>query len=156
MQHQPLLLFDGVCNLCSTLVRFVIQRESKEQLRFASLQSEVGRYLSREDDSTALTSMVLIENGRYYRKSAAALRIVLRLNKLWPLLYCFIVVPSPVRNMLYDFVGNRRYQWFGKTQQCWLPSAEIQQRFVEKIGDISESELRLMRDETEAAEKPVN
>ena len=143
--HQPLILFDGLCNLCSTLVQFVIRRDPAGCLRFASLQSEVGRYLSDEDAGSALNSIILIEREHHYRKSTAALRITLRLGKFWPLLFCLIVVPSGLRDMVYDFVGDRRYRWFGKKQQCWLPTPEYQKRFVEKICDIQESELKLMR-----------
>lgn len=148
--HQPLILFDGVCNLCSSLVQFVIRRDKAGSLRFASLQSEAGRYLTDADAEGELDSIILIESGQHYRKSTAALRITLRLGKLWPLLFCFIIVPPGLRDMVYDFVGNRRYRWFGKKQQCWLPAPEYQQKFVEDICDIPETELKLMRKQPHA------
>ena len=92
--HQPLILFDGVCNLCSTCVKFVIQRERQATFRFASLQSEIGCTVSRVANAADLGSIVLIQNGRQYEKSAAVLRVALKLNRLWPMLFCFIFIPA--------------------------------------------------------------
>ena len=151
--HAPLILFDGVCNLCSTFVQFVISRERTEQFRFTNLQSEIGRALMGNPDGPDLNAVVLIENGRRYSKSAAVLRIALKLDKLWPALYCFIVIPDSLRNLIYDYIGNRRYRWFGKTESCWLPTDELERRFVDSITDIQESEFNDMSLDKSAPEK---
>ncbi|MNH33306.1 hypothetical protein D3C79_938090 [compost metagenome] len=78
-----------------------------------------------------LTSVVLVQDGQYYTKSEAALRVSRRLGGLWPLLYAFILIPSVLRDPIYDWVANRRYQWFGKSDVCILPSPELQKRFLE-------------------------
>ena len=124
-----LILFDGVCNLCSASVRFVIRRDPHARFRFAALQSDVGLYFGRQCDFTDLESMVLLQRGKVYEKSSAALRIARQLNGLWPLVYVLVVIPKPIRDYIYDFIGRRRYRWFGKTEACWLPDEAIRTRF---------------------------
>lgn len=127
------ILFDGVCNLCSAVVGFVIGRDHRGRFRFASLQSAVGRRLMDEHQCTepALASMVLIVDGRCYRKSRAALEIIRRLDAPRPLLYALILVPRSLADWLYDFIGARRYRWFGKRAVCWVPSEKLRARFLE-------------------------
>ena len=128
-----IILFDGVCNLCARTVRFVAPRDPGGRFRFASLQSAPAQALLRQHgiDDPGMTSMILIEDGRAFRKSTAALRIARRLRRLWPVLYVFIVVPPFIRDAVYDFVGRHRYQWFGKRDTCWLPDPELRRRFLE-------------------------
>lgn len=134
-QDQPipdqLILFDGVCNLCCSSVRFVIRRDPHARFQFAALQSDVGQYFATIYGFANLESMVLMERGEVYQKSSAALRISRQLSGLWPLLYAFIVLPEPIRDYVYDFIGNRRYRWFGKTEVCWLPSPDVERRFFQ-------------------------
>lgn len=127
-----LILFDGVCNFCSANVRFVIQRDPHARFQFAALQSDVGQHFAKQYGFANLESMVLLEQGQVYQKSSAALRVARQLNGLWPLLYAFIVVPGPIRDRAYDFIGNRRYRWFGKTEECWMPDADIGHRFFQE------------------------
>lgn len=82
-------------------------------------------------ENSGLTSMILLQDNTAYRKSGAALRIARRLRMPWPLLYVFIVVPPFLRDAVYDFIGNHRYQWFGKFDQCWIPDDETQKRFLD-------------------------
>jgi predicted DCC family thiol-disulfide oxidoreductase YuxK len=129
VERGPIILFDGVCNLCTGSVRFVIARDSRRQFRFASLQSSVAeRLLGRRD---TLESVVLVEDGRTYRKSTAALRIARRLDGLWPLLSVLLVIPRSLRDALYDWIGARRYRWFGRTDACWTPRPELADRFLD-------------------------
>jgi predicted DCC family thiol-disulfide oxidoreductase YuxK len=128
-RDRPVILFDGVCNLCTGSVQFVIERDSRKRFRFASLQSPVAeQLLGRRDD---LESVVLVENGEIYRKSTAALRIARRLDGLWPLLAVFLVLPRFLRDAVYDWIGRRRYRMFGKRDACWVPSAELAERFLD-------------------------
>ena len=131
--QQPVILFDGICRFCHASVQFVIKRDSKQRFRFCPLQSERGQQLSTQlgIENTDLTSMILVENNRSYRKSTAALRIARQLKMPWPLLYAFIIVPSFIRDAVYDFIGRHRYQWFGKFDQCWIPDDETRERFLE-------------------------
>lgn len=125
----PIILFDGVCNLCTASVRFVIERDSRRRFRFASLQSASAERLLGERDQ--LESMVLVADGRTYRKSTAALLIAKRLDGAWPLLAVLLAIPRPLRDWVYDWIGNRRYRMFGKRDVCWTPRPELAERFLE-------------------------
>ncbi len=129
---RPILLFDGVCNLCNHSVQFIIRRDSRGVFRFASLQSEAARELLSgfQEKPTGLSTVVLLENGRLRLKSDAALGVLRRLPGLWPLLYVFILVPRPIRDAVYDWVARNRYRWFGKKDQCMLPRPEWRERFL--------------------------
>lgn len=130
-RKNAVILFDGVCNLCNASVRFVIARDHNDRFRFAPLQSEAGRQLARHyalPDN--LSTFFLIDDGRAYEKSAAWLRIMRLLGRPWSALYFLVIVPRPVRDWIYDFVGRNRYQWFGKLDQCPVPEARWQQKFL--------------------------
>lgn len=127
------ILFDGVCNLCVFFVGFVIRRDPAEKFVFASLQSEAGRRLVRDHGvpGDAMTSIILVEESRYYWKSEAALRIFRGLSFPWPLLFPFVLVPRFIRDAVYDFVAAHRYRWFGKRDECMLPTPELKRRFLD-------------------------
>jgi predicted DCC family thiol-disulfide oxidoreductase YuxK len=127
-----IILFDGVCNLCNFFVQFVLKRDPKQRFQFASLQSEYGKefLLVHQIPLAVLSSVIFVENGVVYWKSAAALRILRWLSMPWPLLYFLIVIPRPIRDFCYDFVANRRYRWFGKADECMVPTPELRKRFL--------------------------
>jgi len=131
--QNPVILFDGVCNLCNGSVQFIINRDPSSIFRFAPLQSETGKKLiSRFDLSNRkLDSIILIENNNYYLKSTAALKIVQSLGSLWPLLSLLRLVPRPIRDYIYDIVARNRYNWYGKRVECMIPGADIKSRFLE-------------------------
>lgn len=128
-----LVLFDGVCNLCNVAVRFIIDRDPAARFRFASLQSSAARsQLDRiPGDAPRPDSIVLVEHGRLFTRSTAALRIARRLRFPWPLLFALIVVPRPLRDAVYDYVARNRYRWFGRREACLVPTAEVRGRFLE-------------------------
>ena len=129
----PILLFDGVCNLCNGAVQFIVRRDPKSKFRFAALQSDAAKALlqSAGADAGGLPdSMVLIEVGRLYTRSNAALRAARHLRFPWPLLRVFWIVPLPLRNWMYDFVARHRHRWFGRRDECMLPTPELQARFL--------------------------
>lgn len=126
------VLFDGVCNLCNASVQFILRRDPEGRFRFASLQSEAGRELMRARgmDPDLLSSVVLVEGGRAFTRSDAALRIARGLGGGWPLLGALRVVPRPVRDRVYEWVAANRYRWFGKRDSCMLPAPEHRGRFL--------------------------
>ena len=132
-QTENVILFDGVCNLCNGAVNFILDRDPGERFKFASLQSGYGQqYLENNDlPLDSFESMVLLKHGRSYRKSTAALEIARQMGGLWPLLYAFIVIPSFLRDPLYNLVANNRYKWFGKRDQCRVPTPELKSRFLD-------------------------
>lgn len=132
-RDKPILLFDGVCNLCTGTVQWVLERDDEEQFRFASLQSGAGQALLAEfglptDD---FDTFVLVEGGEYYTKSTAVLRVARRLGVPYAALYPLIGVPSFLRDRVYDLVADHRYEVFGKRDACMMPSSELQDRFLE-------------------------
>ena len=131
--QNPVILFDGVCNLCSGSVRFIINRDPSGIFKFAPLQSETGKnFVSQFDLSNRkLDSIILIENSNYYLRSTAALKIAQRLGALWPLLSLLRLVPRPIRDYIYDIVARNRYKWYGKRMECMVPDADIKSRFLE-------------------------
>ncbi|SIR61365.1 thiol-disulfide oxidoreductase DCC family protein [Natronorubrum thiooxidans] len=130
---DPIVLFDGVCNLCNGFVQFLVPRDTEEKFYFASLQSAVGTELLAEHDlpTDDLESIVLIEGETCYVKSAAVIRIASILGGAYALLGPFRFVPRPVRDLLYDLVAANRYRLFGKKEQCMMPTGDVQQRFLE-------------------------
>lgn len=130
MEH-PIVLFDGVCNLCNSSVQFIIKNDKKARFRFAPLQSTTGTKLMQSFQiPQKFDSFILIEDNKVYQKSTAALRVAKKLDGAWPLLYGFIIVPAFIRNAVYDFVGRNRYKWFGERNECMMPTPDLQNRFL--------------------------
>ena len=129
---ERIVFFDGVCNLCDSSVQFIIKRDPNGKFKFSPLQNEKGQeVLSMNELRTSdFDSILLSINGKLYQKSSAALRIAKELNGLWPLMYAFIIVPPFIRNVVYDFIAERRYKWFGKKDACMLPTPEMRSRFL--------------------------
>lgn len=130
--RPPTILFDGVCNLCNGSVQFILRRDPQARFRFASLQSEAGRRLVTEQglDPEVLNSVILIEDGRVYRESTAALRIARHMSGAWKLLRVLVLIPRPIRDAVYRLIARNRYRWFGKSETCWLPTPELRARFL--------------------------
>lgn len=128
---SAIVLFDGVCNFCNSSINFIIKRDQKGYFKFAPLQSEIAQKLVGDKTKPMPESVILIENGRTYDRSSAALRIAKKLNGLWPLLYIFIIVPKPIRDAVYNLIGRNRYKWFGKTEACMIPTPEVRSRFLD-------------------------
>ena len=136
MKTNAVVLFDGVCNFCSASVQFIVARDPDGYFRFASIQSDTGKKLMTEHgipevpEGSDPTSVILIEDGRAFDRSTAALRIARHLHNVWKLLYVFVIVPRFVRNFVYELVAKRRYRWFGKKDMCMVPTPELRERFL--------------------------
>jgi len=133
-----ILLIDGQCVLCSRLANFIAKREPAGNIRFAALQSDAGQHILANigyPNAERLDSVVWVQDGAAYTKSSAALQVVRQLNGLWPLLYGFALIPSPLRDWAYDRLAARRYRWFGKTDACMLPPVELRQRYIDDHTD---------------------
>ena len=131
--NQDILLFDGVCNLCNSSVNFIIDRDPKEQFKFAALQSDFGQKKLAElgFNQSEFDSLVLLSEDKVHKKSTAALRIARRLNGLYPLLYVFMIIPPFIRHGIYDIIAKNRYKWFGKQDSCRIPTPDLKARFVD-------------------------
>lgn len=130
---KSIVLFDGVCNLCSRSVQFILKRDRKDRFVFASLQSKKGQEIMRRFNlsTTKLDTFLLVRKGKIYNRSGAALRIARSLSGLWPLLYVFILIPPFIRNAVYKWISRNRYKWFGRTKQCWAPGREYRRKFID-------------------------
>jgi len=128
-----IILFDGVCNLCNSSVLFVIKRDRSAKFQFAALQSKFGRYhlTTLNLPINALNTILLIKNGKVYSKSSAALEIARDLGGLWPAFYVFKIVPTFIRDVVYDFIAKNRYRWFGRQEACMIPTPELKARFLD-------------------------
>lgn len=129
---KSLVLFDGDCLLCSHSVRFIFERDSGKRFLFAPLQSSVGRQFLEEHGLPIdeLNTMVLIDGGEAHQQSDAALRIAGRLSFPWNWLSMFRVLPRLIRDRLYRLVAANRYRWFGKSEACEIPPAELRDRIL--------------------------
>lgn len=129
---ERVILFDGVCGLCNAWVDFTISHDRSRKFRFAPIQSDYGsnKLKGLGFDPTELRSIFLIENDRLYCFSTAILRILKGLGWPWKFLYAFVIIPRPLRDLAYQFVAKRRYQWFGKKETCRLPNPDELDRFI--------------------------
>lgn len=129
---HPILLFDGVCNLCNNSVQFIIERDPDAKFRFAALQSELGQQLVEELGlkNEMLQTLVLVENGKAYLRSTAALKVARKLSGFWPFFSIFIVVPSFLRDAIYNWIAKNRYRWFGQKDSCMMPTKKLRARFL--------------------------
>lgn len=145
-EEHPVVLFDGVCNLCNWFVQFLIRNDPAGTFRFAPLQSEVGEALLAEYGlpTDRMASVVLVDGGETYTESDAALRIASLLGGVYTLFVPFKVVPRPVRDAVYAFVADHRYGWFGKKDRCMTPTPDVRSRFLagdpttQQVGDEGE------------------
>ena len=129
---MPILLFDGHCNLCNAWVQFIVKRDSAGTIRFASLQSGAGRRLLEEHkiDENYIESLVFFEEERFSVSSNAALRTLSYLDS-WPKHLIFLtVIPRSLRDLVYRFIARNRYKWFGRREQCMIPTTELSKRFL--------------------------
>ncbi len=132
--NRPILFFDGECNLCNSSVQFIIKRDKKKKFLFAPLQSERGKQAVAEVQQQMLKvpdSVILYYNGKYYSRSSAALRIARLLGGVWSLLYAGMILPGFIRDGVYEWIARNRYKWFGKRNECMMPTPELRSRFLQ-------------------------
>ena len=129
---MPILLFDGHCNFCNAWVRLIVRRDTAKNILFAPLQSSVGRKMLEENkiDVNYTESLVFFEEERYSVSSTAALRIYSYLDGWERHLNILTVLPRSLRDALYHFIAKYRYKWFGRSEQCMIPSQELRDRFL--------------------------
>lgn len=131
--RPPLLLFDGVCNLCHGAVQWILARDRKKRFRFASLQSQVGREALAEAgfEGPPPESVVVIDQGQVYLAGDAALRVAKILGGIWSAAAVFRVLPRALRDGIYHWIARNRYRWFGKKEACPMPTPETTARFLD-------------------------
>ena len=132
MKNKRIILFDGVCNLCNGGVQFVLKKDKNNIFNFSSLQSEFGqkKLLELNFDSTNFDSFLYLKDDKVYTKSSAALQVCKELSGPIKLLSIFLIVPKFIRDLIYSLIAKNRYKWFGKQDSCWLPTPDLQTRFI--------------------------
>jgi len=132
-EEKKIILFDGVCNLCSSSVQFILKHDTKNQFLFGSLQGKAGQdYLNKFNlPADTFNSFMLIDGEKLYTRSSGALRMLMHLGNGWQLLYAFIIVPKFIRDGIYNFIAKNRYKWFGKKEECWLPAEDMKAKFLD-------------------------
>jgi len=132
MSQKSIILFDGVCNLCNSSIDFIFKRDKKDQFLVGALQEDPGEFILKKFHAKPdyLDSLVLVENGKIYFRSTAALKIARNLSGLWPIFYVFIILPAFLRDPIYDWIGKNRYRWFGKKNTCRIPTPEEKSKFL--------------------------
>lgn len=129
---RPVVLFDGVCNLCDGFVSWLIRHDTSGQFLLASLQGQTGQRLCPDirESSASEWSIVLIEHGGRYEQSDAVIRIVSSLPGVFRVTRALLLVPRPLRDLVYRWVARNRYRWFGKRQTCRVPTVDERRRFL--------------------------
>ena len=130
---NKVLLFDGVCNLCSAAVQYVIRHDKQKAISFASLQSSFGIQVLSENhfETTSLKTVIYLKNGEVFIKSAAFLTLMKDLGGWHKLLLIFWIIPAFLRDTVYDLIAKNRYAVFGKKEECYMPTPELMERFIQ-------------------------
>ena len=132
-EGKKIILFDGICNLCESSVLFVIKHDKKDIFRFVPLQSDLGKEIVKHIglNSKHIDSVIVYEPGISYNyKSAAAIEIAKDLGGFFHLGTLFRIIPTGLRNMLYDYIAKNRYLWYGKKENCFIPTDELKSKFL--------------------------
>ena len=130
--EQPIIIFDGVCNLCEYSIQFIVKHDRQAKFKFVSAQSERGTVLQRTYGVDTLRdgTVILLKADQVYIKSDAAVEIAKDLDGLWSFLYILKFILRPVRDFIYSRISKNRYRWFGKKNECLLPDNNIKERFL--------------------------
>ena len=130
--NKAIVFYDGRCGLCHKAIQFILKKESNKKLQFCSLNSQkAAKLIPLEFQNTDLDSMLLLHKNKLYCESTAALKICGYLKGAWPLMQLFLIVPKPIRDLVYRWVAENRYKWFGKKDQCMLADESTKHRFLE-------------------------
>ena len=134
MEKESILLFDGHCSLCNAAVDFVLKRNTKKKLLLASIQGPAGQRVLKmyQLPPSYLDTLVLVEQGKVYLGSTAALRVARLLRGGWPLFYALIIIPKGLRDRIYQWIGKNRYKWFGRRASCRMPTASERAHFLKE------------------------
>jgi predicted DCC family thiol-disulfide oxidoreductase YuxK len=130
---QNIIFFDGVCNLCNASVQRVIRNDRRRRFRFAPLQGVTAQEMfeDKDIDLQNANTLILLQEGKLYTRSTAALLVAKQMDGLWPLLYYSTIwIPPFIRDEVYNLIARNRHKWFGKQESCWLPSGELRELFL--------------------------
>lgn len=131
--NKPIILFDGFCNLCDSMINFILKEDKKDLFRFSAIQSDFTKKIisDKKLDSEYLKTIILIYNDKIYFRSDAVLKILILLGGYFKLFaYIFIIIPTPIRDLVYNFIAKKRYLWFGKKENCIISYPDVNDKFI--------------------------
>ncbi|MBS1622123.1 MAG: thiol-disulfide oxidoreductase DCC family protein [Bacteroidetes bacterium] len=133
MDAPPVIFFDGICNYCNGVINFIIRQDKKKIFRFATLQSNYGQKILREQNLPLeqFDSFLLLDKGKIYSKSTAGLRLYNKLPWYWKWTQIFWIFPRFLRDAIYGVIAKNRYRWFGKKDSCMVPDPGLRSRFFD-------------------------
>src|SRR5436190_18213285 len=133
LQDKPVIFFDGICNYCNAIINFIIRQDKRKIFRYATFQSNAGQKILKESKlpTQIFESFLLLDKGKLYSKSTASLRLYNKLPWFCKWTQLFWIFPGFIRNGVYDIIAKNRYKWFGKREECMVPTAELRERFLE-------------------------
>ena len=133
--ESPVLLFDGVCNLCIGAVNFIIDQEALKHYKFASLQSQFAQKMlfkkKLPQAHLEINTIYLFSDNQVFQKSAAVFKVAKSFSWNWRWIYLFSFLPSRVTDFFYDLIAKNRYLWFGRQEKCKIPTPELAERFLD-------------------------
>jgi len=132
-RDKKIILFDGVCNLCDSTVQFIIKHDKKDIFRFVAIQSDLGQKIIKyiSIDTSKTDSIILYEPGHsYYYKAEAAIKIIGQLGGIYSMISVFSVIPKWLSSKVYDYIARNRYKWYGKKDECMIPTPELKAKFL--------------------------
>lgn len=132
-QNKKIILFDGICNLCDSTVQFIIKHDKEDVFRFVALQSDLGGKIIKHIglDRSKTDSIILYEPGHaYYYKAEAAFKIANELGGIYSFISLFSILPKWLTNKIYEYIARNRYKWYGKKDECMLPTPEMKAKFL--------------------------
>lgn len=132
-ENKKIIIFDGVCNLCDKSVQFIIKHDKNDVFRFVALQSDLGQQIINYIgiNISKIDSIILYEPGiSYYYKAEAALKIAKYLGGIYSFFGLFSIIPNSISNLVYDYIAKNRYKWYGKKDNCMVPSPEMKAKFL--------------------------
>ncbi len=129
---QAVIVFDGVCVLCSGWVGFLLKRDRRQRYRFAAMQTPAGRRLLQAHglDPDDPLSFLLVEDGIARTNSDAIVAVLAGLGGPWRVASALRWAPRALRDRAYRWLARNRYRWFGKKALCYLPTPEQSHRFL--------------------------
>lgn len=133
MEFNPVILFDGSCNLCTWSVQFIIHHDQECNFKFTSLKSAEGRRIieNHEIPLETVDSFILIDGSQYLTKSSAAIMVLQNLSGWWSILSLITIIPIPIRDWFYDLIALNRFKWFGQANSCPVPSKDVLKRILD-------------------------
>jgi predicted DCC family thiol-disulfide oxidoreductase YuxK len=132
-KHKHIVLFDGVCNLCNSVVQFIIKRDKAAKFTFAALQSDIGKELLEINNlpKDALDTFIYLREDSLLSRSTAALYLLKDLGGFYRLFFAGIIVPRFIRDFFYNLIARSRYNFWGRKESCMIPTEDISSRFLE-------------------------